>query len=129
MGVAVVAGAGLVCSFGQGMASLSPTSQVKIRFGGMAAATIKDAQAVTNIASFGMCTSLLNPQVASATAAALGVLTPQPCMPNPVGTWRAAQTKCLASGAPCLTQDSTLMCAYGGCISIVNAGQTTVQIQ
>ena len=70
-----------------------------------------------------MCSSLANPQVAAATAAALGVLTPQPCMPVPAGTWIPTKPKILIGGKPCLTQDCKMMCAYAGQISITTPGQ------
>ncbi len=90
---------------------------------GKPAATIQDAQPA-NITPFGMCTSLLNPQVAAATAAAMGVLTPQPCMLVPAGTWTPMKPGVLLGGQPCLTRDSTLMCSNGGgMISITVPGQ------
>ena len=79
---------------------------------------------MANITSFGMCTSLANPQVAAATAAALGVLTPQPCMLTAAGTWIPASPSVLVGGKPCLTNDCKMMCANGaGQISIVSPGQ------
>ena len=128
MGAAVVMGASLQCPFGTVPANLSVTSQNSVLAGGKPVATIQDSAPNANIPGFGMCSSLANPQVASATAAALGVLTPQPCIPAVVGTWIPAQTKCLAGGAPCLTNEATAICSYGGAVSIVNAGQNTVII-
>lgn len=128
MGVVVVAGALLQCPFGTTPASLNVTSQTTVLVGGKPAATIQDAAPNANISSCGMCSSLANPQVAAATAAALGVLTPQPCIPAVAGSWLPTQMICLVAGKPCLTSDSKAICSYGGTISIVNPGQTTVMI-
>lgn len=127
MGIAVVAGATVLCPFGTATANLMVTSQSTLLVEGKPMATIADASAA-NIPTCGMCSSLANPQVASATAAALGVLTPQPCVPAIAGTWTAVQTKCMAGGKPCLTMESTAMCSYGGTLKIINAGQKTVLI-
>lgn len=67
-----------------------------------------------------------NPTVAAATAAAAGVLTPQPCTPSPTGVWMCPG-KIRVGGKPVLTNDGTLMCAYGGTIAIKNPGQKTVR--
>lgn len=125
MGIAVVAGATILCPFGTTPANLVVTSQSTVLAEGKPVATIADASAA-NIPSCGMCSSLANPQVASATAAALGVLTPQPCIPVMAGTWTAVQAKCIAGGKPCLTTGATAMCSYGGALRIMNAGQSTV---
>ena len=91
---------------------------------GKPVATIQDMQPGANLPTFGMCTSLANPAVAAATAAALGVLTPQPCTLVPAGTWIPSNPKVLIGGIPCLTSDATLMCGLGaGTIKIVNPGQ------
>ena len=74
-----------------------------------------------NIATFGMCSSLMNPQVASATASAYGVLTPQPCTPKIAGTW-APGGKETVSKKPALLDNCKCMCSYGGTISISMPG-------
>ena len=53
----------------------------------MDAGNIMDNKPMVNIPPFGACMSLANPQVAAATAAALGVLTPVPCMPVIPAPW------------------------------------------
>lgn len=129
MGVLVTSGAGLLCTFGTAPCSINVTSQSAVLADGKPAATIQDVAALTNISGFGMCTSLANPQVASATAAALGVLTPQPCMPAAAGTWIPSKPTVLIGGKPCLCNDSSLMCANGaGQISIKMPGQTKVMV-
>jgi hypothetical protein len=126
MGIIVVAGAIIQCPFGTTPASLSVTSQNMVLAEGKPVATVQDFAPNVNISGCGMCSSMANPQVAAATAAALGVLTPQPCIPAVAGPWIATQTKCLAGGKPCLTNDSKAICSYGGNLSIINAGQKTI---
>ena len=107
------------CAMGQ-VGSLTVTSNQKRLVDGKPVATIKDSASGVNISPCGMCTSLLNPTVAAATAAALGVLTPQPCIPT--------QLTDLTEGAPTLTSDATCVCTYGGVISVVMPGQSTIMI-
>lgn len=129
MGQIVVSGAGLTCSFGTVMSSLQVTSQMKCLSEGKPIATIKDMAGNVNIPPFGMCTSLANPQVASATAAALGVLTPQPCTVTAAGTWTASKPGVMIDGIPCLCNDAGLMCAMGaGNIAVAMPGQTKTVI-
>ncbi len=116
-------GGNCICTFGTNPAPIRVTSQQKVMTQNGPAVTITDSQAGANIGPFGMCSSLANPQVAAATAAALGVLTPQPCMPVPAGTWIPTKPKILIGGKPCLTQDCKMMCAYAGQISITTPGQ------
>jgi hypothetical protein len=76
----VCAVATLQCSFG--------TSPATFAASGVQVSATSPAGFVTdigtaNVPPFGMCMSLSNPQVASATAAASNVLTPQPCVPVP----------------------------------------------
>lgn len=127
MGILAVSGAKCQCSFGSVPGSLTVTSQTGCLADGKPVATIKDMQPGMNLAAFGMCISLSNPAVAAATAAALGVLTPQPCTMIPAGTWLMAQSGILAKGIPCLTGQSTLLCGLGfGTIRIIDAGQSRI---
>lgn len=122
-----VTGAMLTCTFGVAPASLNvlPTSRVTIE--GRPAGTIADTAPIVNIPPFGMCTSLANPQVAGATSAALGVLTPMPCIPNPVGRWMPMAPRTTIGGNPALASGSMLMCAFGGQISITIPGSVRTQ--
>ena len=127
MSLIVVAGATLACTFGQ-TGSLNVTSNMKRLAEGKPIATVKDAAGMSNITPCGMCSSMANPQVAAATAAALGVLTPQPCVPQPTGMWLGSQMKKLIEGSPALSQEAKCMCSWGGSISIVNPGQTKMSV-
>lgn len=124
MGTVVVSGAKLMCPFGTKPGTLTATSQAGTLAESKPIATIMDIALGSNISSFGMCCSMANPQVAAATAAALGVLTPQPCTMVPVGPWRPDKPTVLVGGKPVLTQGSTLLCGMGmGQISIIAPGQ------
>jgi hypothetical protein len=128
MGKAVVSGAVLQCSVGASPGSLSvvpPGGRVSANR--MAVATIMDFAPTTNVAPFGMCTTLANPQVASATSAAQGVLTPQPCVPV-TAPWTPGSAKVTLGGVPVLTDTSTCTCMWGGTITVKNAGATTVDV-
>ena len=127
MGVQVVTGAMMTCSFGVAPAVLNATP-TGVMASSMPAATIMDMVPMENIPTFGMCMSPANPQVAAATAAALGVLTPQPCIPNTVAPWVPGSPTVTIGGNPALTADSTCMCAWAGTITISMPGQMTVMV-
>ena len=127
MAALVTAGALLSCTFGTAPGRLAAVSQQLCLAGGKPAAVIRDTGMNVQLTPFGMCTSLANPRVAAATAAALGVLTPQPCMVMAAGTWIPTAPAVLISGTPCLTSDSQLMCAGGmGMITVTDPGQMKV---
>jgi hypothetical protein len=126
MGVIVAAGAKVLCPFGTMPATLNVTSQSTVLAQGKPMATIQDFAPNVNISGCGMCSSMANPQVAAATAAALGVLTPQPCIPAVAGPWIVPQAVCLAGGKPVLTNEAKAICSYGGSLTIIDAGQKTV---
>jgi len=92
------------------------------------AANIMDHKPMVNITPFGMCTTPGNPAVAAATSAAMGVLTPMPCVPNTPGPWVSGTPNVLLGNMPALDNTHKLMCAWGGVISVVNPGQATEQI-
>ena len=126
MSLLTAVGANLLCTMGTAPAPMKVTSQTKVLTENKPAATIQDAAPMSNIGPFGMCVSMANPAVASATAAALGVLVPQPCTPVPAGIWIPTNPKVLIDGKPCLTQDCKMMCSYAGSISITLPGQMKV---
>lgn len=122
MGVLVCSGAQLMCSFGMAPSMLSVLPQNKT-FCGPPAANIMDMQPMVNILPFGLCSSLANPTVAAATAAALGVLTPMPCIPMITGPWVPGSVTVLLAGKPALNNTCKCMCAYAGIIQIMYPGQ------
>ncbi len=128
MPVQVVAGAMTSCSFGMAPSTLMVLPQNRTLAGGMPAANIMDNKPIVNVLPFGMCQSLANPTVAAATAAALGVLTPMPCVPVIPAPWVPGAPTVMVGGMPALDNTSKCMCAWAGVIQITNAGQTTTQI-
>lgn len=127
MGYAVVNGAMLKCSFGAAPSTFSVPPLSKV-FMVMPAANIMDNKPMLNVMPFGVCNSIANPQVAAATAAALGVLTPQPCIPNIAAPWVPGSPTVLIGGKPAVNNSCKLMCMWAGVIEVVNPGQTTVMI-
>lgn len=127
MGFLVTGGALLQCCFGMAPSTLMvlPTNKVMVT---QFAATIMDNKPFLNVMPFGMCTTPSNPTVAAATAAALGVLTPMPCVPVTVAPWVPGGPTVLLGSFPALTDSSILMCMWGGVIKINMAGQFTVQL-
>ena len=127
MPLLVTAGAALQCSFGAAPSNLlvPPANHVNVM---LSAANIMDSKPMANILPFGMCNSPANPTVAAATAAALGVLTPMPCIPCTAAPWVAGQPKVIIGNFPALSSDSKLLCNWGGVIQITSPGQTRVQL-
>ncbi len=129
MSIQTIQTAVLQCSFGAAPSPLLvvPKGPPELS-SNMPAATILDNVPIVNLQPFGVCSSIANPAVASATAAALGVLTPMPCVPVPVGPWAPGSPTVLINNIPALDNMSKCMCAYGGVIQIVQPGQTTHMI-
>lgn len=128
MGHLVCSGAMMMCSFGVAPSTFQATpSNVSAPM--MNAGTIMDNKPMTNIFPFGMCSSILNPQVAAATTAAMGVLTPQPCIPATVAPWIIGQPNVMVGTFPALTKESILICNWLGIIQIQSPGQFKVQLQ
>ena len=113
----VNAGSLLTCTMGATPAALVvvvPTTTAQ----GPPAANTMDCAPITNIPTFGMCMSPANPMGAAATAAALGVLTPMPCIPVTT-PWTPGAPMVLVRNFPALDAASKCMCGYGGQISVV----------
>jgi hypothetical protein len=123
----VTMGATLMCSMGMSQCSLIvlPTNKVNNNSGSTSSANVDDHK-IANIPTFGMCQSLSNPTVASATAAAK-VLTPMACVPNIQAPWTPGSTKVTIGRRPSLLKSDTCSCLWGGTITISVAGQTIVK--
>lgn len=128
MAIQVCLGAMLQCSFGAAPSTLVVLPQNHTMTGGPPGANIMDNKPIVNVPPFGMCSSMANPTVAAATAAALGVLTPMPCVPVLPAPWVPGSPTALIGNMPALNNTSKLMCAWAGVIQIVNPGQTTVMV-
>ena len=112
------------CSFGAAPASLPVPPACKVLACGLPAATVMD----NKLPPFGMCSSLANPAVSAATAAAGGVLTPQPCSPVLTAPWMPGSLTVQIGGKSALNNTSKLLCAYGGGIQGVSPMAPTVVI-
>jgi len=124
----VTLGAMCTCSFGVAPGSIIITPENKVMVEGKPAATIMDNIPMKNIMPFGMCQSLANPQVAAATSAAMGVLTPMPCVPVIPAPWTPGSPTVMIANKPALNNTCTCMCNWGGVITITNAGSMKTMV-
>jgi hypothetical protein len=124
----VCMGAQLQCSFGAAPSNLVVLPLNRVMTSNMPAANIMDNKPMVNILPFGTCMSLANPTVAAATSAAMGVLTPMPCIPMTTAPWAPGVPTVLIGNQPAVDNMCKLMCNWGGVIQVVNPGQTTHQI-
>lgn len=108
----------LTCPFGVAPSTLTVLPAARVMIEGKPAASIMDMAPMVNIAPFGMCMTPSNPQVAAATTAALGVLTPQPCIPVITAPWAPGSATTMVGGKPALTAGSVCNCMWGGVITI-----------
>ena len=119
----VCSGAMMKCTMGTSPARLTVLPIRTVFLTGQPMANISDHQTMVNLAPFGLCRSLAFPATASATAAALGTLTPMPCMHNTPFPWIGGKMDYLVKGQPALLKTSKCQCLWGGTISLVNDGQ------
>jgi hypothetical protein len=120
----VVNGAKLKCSQGTSPSSLTVLPAIQSDVEEQPSGTIMDHIPMVNIAAFGMCQTLANPQVAAATAAAMGALTPQPCVPVIPAPWSPGASIVTIQGLKALSDDSTCSCTWTGSISITDPAST-----
>jgi len=128
MPMQVCMGASMMCSFGMAPSSLAVLPTNRVMTDEVPDANIMDHIPLVNIMPFGMCMSPANPEVAAATAAAMGVLTPMPCIPVTPAPWVPGAPNVLLGDMPTLDDTSTLMCTWGGVITFVTPGEFTVQV-
>jgi hypothetical protein len=116
----VVDGAKLKCSEGMAPSALTILPVGPASAGAQPAATVMDMKPMVNIAPFGMCQAQANPQVAAATVAAMGVLTPMPCLPVISGPWSPGVAIATIDEDKALTSDSKCTCLWTGTIEITD---------
>ena len=121
----VCSGATLQCSFGTTPATFAASGTQTSA--GSPAGVVTDV-AAANVPPFGMCMSLSNPQVAAATAAASGTLTPQPCQPV-LSPWSPGSAHVTISEAGALDDSSQCNCTWSGVVTVSAAGQTAASVQ
>jgi len=121
----VCMGAMLKCSFGMAPSPLMVLPVNRVFTSNVPAANIMDHKPMVNILPFGMCQSIANPMVAAATSAAMGVLTPMPCIPATTTPWVPGAPTVMLANMPTLNDSSKLMCMWGGVIEVTMAGQVT----
>lgn len=118
----------MMCTFGMAPSSLVVLPINRVQTDEVPDANIMDHIPMVNIMPFGMCMSPANPTVAAATAAALGVLTPMPCIPATPAPWVAGAPNVLLGNFPTLDNISELNCIWGGVITFVTPGEFTVMV-
>ncbi len=128
MALWVVNGAKMTCPFGSAPASLVVLPARMVNVANQPAATIMDHAPMLNIPTFGLCKTPTNPQVAAATAAAAGVLTQVPCLPNTTTPWAPGAVTAMDTQQVVLNNTSKCACLWGGVISITDPGQTATQV-
>jgi Domain of unknown function (DUF4280) len=128
MPMQVCMGATMMCTMGMAPSSLMVLPTNMVMTDEVPDANIMDNIPLVNIMPFGMCMSPANPMVAAATAAAMGVLTPMPCIPMTVAPWVPGAPTVMLAEMPTLDDTSTLMCMWAGVISIVMPGEMTVMV-
>lgn len=116
----LTSGCVLKCSFGAAPAPFNtlPVPGKPAFMEGLDGALMTDIVPLLNIPTFGMCRSLANPEVAAATAAAQGTLTPMPCVPVIPAPWAPPSPVVSSNGVPLATVQSKAFCAWGGVISV-----------
>jgi hypothetical protein len=123
----VINGAKLKCSQGSSPGTLTVLPTIGTDADEQPMATENDYRPMVNVGSFGMCQTQVNPQVAAATAAAQGVLTPQPCVPVITSAWSPSSSVVTIQGTAALQDDSKCNCSWTGSIEITDPG-TAVEI-
>ncbi|MDE5891623.1 MAG: DUF4280 domain-containing protein [Acetatifactor sp.] len=113
----VIQGTMLKCSFGNAPVPIMVLPDKKVT-SMLPVAVQSDHIPLLNILPFGMCSNPANPMVIAATAAAMGVLTPVPCIPCTVEDWTGVSEKVKVKGKQALNMDSRLQCLYGGNIQV-----------
>jgi len=127
MAIHCCTGGMMQCSFGMAPSTFVATHRTTAT-SYMDAGNIMDFVPIQNIPPFDPGAEAGRREAFAATAAALGVLTPMPCVPVPTGPWVTGAPTVLLDNFPALNNSSKLMCAWAGVIQFTNPGQQTEMI-
>lgn len=119
----VVQGAKLKCTFGSSESNLQIPTDRKVYINGKPQGNIMDFKPNFNIMSFGLCSSIANPAVATATSNCGGVLQRMPCVPEITIPWIYGKSDVSIDGCPAMLNTCTTLCKWAGVITITNDGQ------
>lgn len=118
-----VHGATLECKMGDSKSKLKILPTRKEKLTGKRQANIGDAKPFVNVPAFGKCKSMINPAVASATAACNGKLQPMPCTPA-CSIWIGGKPDHMVEKMPALMKGDKAVCPLGaGMIKVTDSGQ------
>lgn len=106
----VCRGATLKCSRGTAPCTFNVIDKYQVSIQGKAMATIED-NTIANIPGFATCKRHDLP----------------PCTPNLTGKWKGRKKDVVIHNIPALLKRSTIKCAFGGTIKVVNPGQKLVK--
>lgn len=107
----------LQCTHGVAPAAFVATPKPAPMVNGALAIATVEQTTLNNVATFVMCNSPTNPAVAAATSAAMGVLTPMPCVPV-LTPWTPSPVVPTVTMLPTASALSTCNCMHGGLIRI-----------
>lgn len=124
----VVNSAQLTCTMGAAPSALVVLPVNRVMSGNQPAANIMDHKPMVNILPFGVCRSLAFPATAAATSAAMGALTPMPCVPATMAPWTPGSPTVMVGNQPAVNNTCKLMCNWAGVIQVASPGQTTEMI-
>lgn len=119
----IVDGATVHCSYGSEKGKFKASADRHISINDRVQGNIQDFHPQTNIPSFGMCSSKLNPQVIAANQGNHGIWTPQPCTPSVSMPWLNGKSNVYVGQSPALMSCSTNLCMWCGNISFTTDGQ------
>jgi len=119
-------GAVLQCSMGTSPSTFQGGC-TRARLTGRPAGTVQDHVSGRHVSPFGLCRSLANPSVSSATAAHSGVLTPMPCAPLLPSPWTPGASRTRLEHRQALLETDTLPCQWAGVISVLQPGQSRIR--
>jgi len=117
----VCANAMLQCTFGLSPAQLVVLPVNRVNVNNQPAGTIMDHVPMNNVIPFGMCNAPSNPQVAAAQG-------PVPCVPVTSSPWTPGSPTVRIGGQPATNSACQLNCTWGGVITVLQAGQQTVNV-